>query len=946
MSGMRSSIQNVRSAVFTCSYDVVVLVETWLHHGILSSEIFDDAWIVYRCDRDGTLIQKKEGGGVLVAVRNKYGTSAITVPSNNVEQLWVTIHHETSFLLGAVYLPPDLEVVHCASYVESAQNIINDFLGADDKNSVLVYGDFNLPNVNWVPDEVNEMVLLPTNVNSEKERIVVDGFSSIGLIQISSVKCRNQLDLIFTDVIDDFCVTDAPHQLKPSGVHHKPSQTVILIDSQTRVNHSVEVFSFSKANKSSLRNALDSVDWNVFFGGLEMNEMASEFNDLLLKLFRQFVPKRLLKSSSCPWMTNCLANVRNRRNRAFSAYVNFPSMTNYIDFLYLRDEFASQTEVAYSRYIERYAEKLKTDPRCFWRFVNASRKGDGIPEKMMLDGVSAVGSNEVSELFANVFEEAYVLDDGSPFDCNLSPEFDLSSVPITIEKLHYELLHVDPKKSAGPDEIPPSFLKEYASSLAEPLHYLFSKSISSGIFPVCWKTSWIKPIFKSGNKSDMKNYRGIASLNSIPKLFEKMVTEAISPVVLPFLNASQHGFMAGRSTTTNLVTFTDYVIKELRCNVQIDAVYTDFSKAFDKVAHRLLLVKLEKLGFGGALLKWIGSYLTNRVQRVKIGPSMSREIPVLSGVPQGSHLGPLLFVIFVNDLFSLMRDSTAVAYADDLKIYKLINSGMDSCLLQEDLNRFEEWCQRNAMLLNVNKCESITFTRKTESHQLATNYSLCGVGLKRTKVIRDLGVLLDSRLTFKPHVDNVVSKASMLLGFVKRQSKGFRCPYVTKSLYCALVRSVLEYATVVWSPTFQVDVNRIESVQKQFLLFALRNLPWSHQYIRPTYTSRLQLLSMQTLKVRRQVACCLFVFDLLRENVRVPDLSNVMSFRQHLRTLRNSSVPQLIVPLASTRYESNAPLTRSARLFNIVSIYYDETCSRDTFKRRITAKFNELERFT
>lgn len=179
------------------------------------------------------------------------------------------------------------------------------------------------------------------------------------------------------------------------------------------------------------------------------------------------------------------------------------------------------------------------------------------------------------------------------------------------------------------------------------------------------------------------------------------------------------------------------------------------------------------------------------------------------------------------------------------------------------------------------------------------------------------------------------SKASCILGFVKRQSREFLCPYVTKALYCSLVRSTLEYCSVVWSPKTLTDRNRIESIQRKFLLFALRNLNWRNGFQLPAYASRLNLLSMETLELRRRVADCMFAFDMLRKNINVPSLSCLFSIRQPARDTRLASTIQLNVQFASTRYAANETVTRCCRLFNTISQCYDDNCSRDTFRTRV-----------
>lgn len=264
------------------------------------------------------------------------------------------------------------------------------------------------------------------------------------------------------------------------------------------------------------------------------------------------------------------------------------------------------------------------------------------------------------------------------------------------------------------DGLSPFLLKNAAASLAEPLSILFNISLQSGLFLNEWKVSFLTPIFKAGSKQDISNYRPICKISTIPKLFEKLISDKIFFVVREHISVYQHGFIKGRSTSTNLTIFVNYVLSNFEKNSQTDTIFTDFAKAFDRVSHKLLLHKLGCLGFHSNLLKWIESYLTDRVQIVKIESSFSDYIHVPSGVPQGSHIGPLLFLLFINDISEIFTNSQCLLYADDLKLYRKIDTCQDCILLQDDFSRLSEWCELNSLHLNVSKCQVLSCSRKKD----------------------------------------------------------------------------------------------------------------------------------------------------------------------------------------------------------------------------------------
>ena len=234
----------------------------------------------------------------------------------------------------------------------------------------------------------------------------------------------------------------------------------------------------------------------------------------------------------------------------------------------------------------------------------------------------------------------------------------------------------------------------------------------------------------------------------------------------------QFGFLNKKSAELNLITFVNHLSDVLDGGGEVDAIYTDFSKAFDRVNHKILINKLETAGIQGTLLEGLTSYLSDRFQTVKLNDYRSKNIPNPSGVPQGSHLGPFLFLLFVNDISDCFRFAKFLCYADDLKCYLTISSLEDCIKLQSDLDRLDEWCEINAMDLNILKCHTITFTRKI--NRIDFKYNIKGTPLSQVSSVRDLGVIVDFTLSFVDHIDTIVSRALGVLGFIKRNTSQFR----------------------------------------------------------------------------------------------------------------------------------------------------------------------------
>ena len=390
----------------------------------------------------------------------------------------------------------------------------------------------------------------------------------------------------------------------------------------------------------------------------------------------------------------------------------------------------------------------------------------------------------------------------------------------------------------------------------------------------------------------------------------------------------QHGFFKGRSTSTNLLEFIDYSLNAMDNGNHVEALYTDFSKAFDRIDIPMLLFKLQKIGIESGLLKWLESYLTNRQQIIKFNGKKSSPIQVTSGVPQGSHLGPLLFILYVNDISFILKKLKLLIYADDMKLFLEIRNEEDINIFQNEIHIFYTWCKKSLLELNVKKCNLISFSRKRTTSNITI--ALGNQIVEKCERVRDLGIILDSKLTFIDHYNTIIHRANNMLGFIKRFCYNFQDPYTIKTLYIAYVRSILEYSSIVWSPFTITHEERIESVQKQFLLYALRKLGWT-SFPLPSYEARCMLINIQTLKERREYAMVSFVNDIVSQRINSAELLSKLNFYAPTRQLRNRNL--FAVTHHRTNYAKYGPLNRMMASYNQHCETIDFTMSRHKLKQ-------------
>jgi hypothetical protein len=343
----------------------------------------------------------------------------------------------------------------------------------------------------------------------------------------------------------------------------------------------------------------------------------------------------------------------------------------------------------------------------------------------------------------------------------------------------------------------------------------------------------------------------------------------------------------------------------------MDVIYTDFSKAFDSVSHTLLISKLRSLGIASPLLSWFASYLTDRQFRVVLDGHYSDWLKVSSGVPQGSNLGPLLFIAFINDLPRLLSPCKSLLYADDLKLYKIISSPADAQILQNSLNSLTDWSDKWHLQLNIDKCSIITFTCKNKP--FINNYIMRNSSLSRVQTVSDLGVTLTCSWTLDEHIEKITKKAFQLLGLLRRNCKSFSID--TKiHIYQYLVRSKLEYASIIWTPYQITKINQLERVQRKFMKFLryTSKLP----YDSASYEDYCQFYKLLPLSKRRFVSDCVFMYKSIRLENPTVDFLEYLHVPSHLT--RNPSL--FYVPYARVNKRFHFPVYRILRHFNTSDI--------------------------
>lgn len=904
--GLRTKTGTFYTNLLCECYDIVILTETWLCEGICTSELFDNRYSVYRKDRDPTLTGRERGGGCLVAVANKFSSQLIDHDSP-LETLFVEVRlGNSSLMLNAVYLPPESNLSVYRLYF-SAFNDISSSLKIDDR--ILVAGDFNISTIRGPRHDFS---------SDSSSRIIGQ------LMEMHSLQSYNHvvnvdnktLDLIFSNL--ELRVESETQSLVTLDPKHPAlcmSLPVVTTEKNSPNNNNCGKYDYKQANFDLLTYMLMSSDWNELNQCDNVDEAVRVFYERMYYILDVCVPKVGMKRRRFPpWFTSDI--ILDIKLKNYHSYRRHISVYHSEQFKVIRKRLKYKTRMAYNRYLHCTENSLKYDLNNLWNFVK-SRKGASLSSSCFKSQGGVVAeSRDIAQGFADHFQSVF---DTAPVNDNVNNLISLEEAAsgnqrgnifsvgqISVRDVELAINKLKSKKSTGPDDIPSYIYKACKEFLIYPLLIIFNLSVQTGAFPTAFKNSKTIPLYKSGDKQLFSNYRQIVILNALAKVFENVLHDKIYTYVNTYISTKQHGFVKKRSTVTNLITLSDYVVEQNGRGAQVDVVYTDFARAFDRVDHGILLKKLKHLGFDAPSLCLISSYLRCRNQVVYYQGAQSIPFTAWSGVPQGSNLGPLLFILFVNDL-PLVVQSPCLMYADDFKIFNSVSAYSDGLKLQQDLDAILKWSLDNKLDLNIRKCQVMTFTRRREICKLV--YCIDSRPLERVYQVKDLGVIFDCSLSFKKHIEHITCNAYRTLGFVRRISKEFKTIDTAIYLYNSLVRPILEYAVVVWNPTYVSYSQEIETVQNIFIKF-IYFLKYNRHPPFHSYDPLRKEFGIAKLEHRRIGIVLCFLHK----------LANHLIDSQYLYLLLNFYVPgprmrpRPLMFLPSVKYDS--PINRMCILYN------------------------------
>ena len=653
-----------------------------------------------------------------------------------------------------------------------------------------------------------------------------------------------------------------------SSDHSGISLTLQWKAHRAKVRKSKKVWFYDKGDYEKACRLIDETDWNCILNGNDINTATSNWTQTFLSIMEQCIPHRYLRQKvNLPWLTKEVIQLIRKRNILYRKAKKSQHLSHFTQYKKIRNKVISLIRYNKMQYFNSLATASN---KVFWKTIKQINKNRStIPQLLHCDQLVSDDKHKadiLNDYFAscwNTLEKP--LDELIFHDTDNLPPFE--DTIISAEQVFNLISQLDTNKANGPDGISAFMLKSTASSIASPLAKLFSCSILTGKFPTIWKIASIVPIPKSGHKNDPSNYRPISLLSIVSKLLEKIVYSRLWEDLVhgSSISECQWGFQKHKSTTTALLSTTHEWFQLMDRKLDVMCVFFDYKKAFDSVPHRRLMERLLHIGVQPLILSWLCSYLSNRQQYVRVNGENSRSTVVRSGVPQGSVLGPLLFLLYINDITNLhlFKNAKLTLYADDMLLYKPITCSTSYDEIQQDVNQLSQWSDENMLSFNTNKCKCLLLSNK--SNRDPPPIILNSEVLESVQQYKYLGVILSRNLCWSPHIQYICRKARKVLGIIYRMvSTNTSYGSTILKLYVALVRPHLEYAAQVWNPHLTKDINCLEKVQK----FALRIC--SKHYHEP-YQNLLEYYQLPLLQNRRLFLCLCTFHSIVNGLVYLPN---------------------------------------------------------------------------
>ena len=783
-------------------FNVLAMSETWLGKE-KGYDVGMEGYELYTMDRTHS-----KSGGVALYVDSSLKCNLMPSMSTTVDGIMecltveIIVPDSKNIIITCIYRTPGSCIDTFNLKIDSM------FTNINNKIHILT-GDLNIDLLNphgkaKIHDFINGMYSKGQfPIITKPSRITVDTATLIDHIYTNTIEGEITAGLLINDTTDHLPVFGIFQQLLK-----KNNNTQMHTQRLTRCRTPESV--------AALKADLSTHSWEEVYATENPDQAYDAFLTTLLESYNKHCPLKLSKpkkkvNQDNPWMTKGLENACKKKNTLYKLYMKNRTKEAESRYKTYKNKLMSIIRHKKKDYYHNELEQHRCNTQATWKILNSIiKKGhvsNNYPNHFIKDKVSINKTNEIANEFNNFFVNV-----GPTLANNIPEQSDsegLNEIIIKqnpnsmfIKKVHEaEILEIvqqfKNKKSTDCTDIDMALVKEIINSIITPFTYICNQSFLNGVFPTGMKTSKVIPIFKNGDKHNFTNYRPISLLSQFSKILEKLFVLRLDNYIEKhnLLSNHQYGFRTNRSTSMAVMELVENISEAIDNNEYTIGVFIDLSKAFDTIHHGLLLKKMERYGIRGTANKWLMSYLTNRNQYVSINNIESEKRNITYGVPQGSVLGPKLFIMYINDKCEIIDNLNAILFADDTSLY-CSGGNLEQLLVtvEKELKTLKKWFDINKLSLNVSKTKFIIFGNRKLSNQIKIKFA--DVEIEQVQDTKFLGITIDNKLNWKTHINNLRTKVSKTIAILYKM-KPILDQKSLHLLYCSLVLPHISYCVEV-----------------------------------------------------------------------------------------------------------------------------------------------------
>ena len=822
-------IDQLRVILEGSTVDIFTLSETWLNDKIDSQLLHIQGYNVLRQDRGASNLVKKRGGGLITYVKSSmdvYVQEAENMVTKDLEVQWLRIARKNAknLVIANVYRPPTGNVKQALKKLGDSINSLKKY-----NEELIILGDFNVDYKNKKSPNYKALKFFErahsldqnistTTRNTKKSSSLLD----IAFTNMKYIKTAGTLDSFLSD-----------HQ--PIFIIKKKGKNTEKIEQQ------FEGRSYRHYDKQQFLDNIEDRDWSQFFNAEDPGHAWDIMQNILVEEAERICPVRQFKirnTRPC-WITNEMIEQMKDRDYFYRKAKTTNSEDDWNIAKFHRNQANSSVRNAKADFIKDQLRNNEGNSAKFWRNIKQimpTKKGHKTNTKILLhdNNNMAIQNLNIAEYMNNFFANLgnvnrAPIDIEEEEEMSQNPDLDHLDNDFTLDlvtKFEIDALtrKINISKSSGIELLSSRLLKDSFHIMGDKLAFLYNLSIQTTIFPDKWKKALVIPIPKSGDLKKVENYRPISLLPLPGKILEKLIHTQLSFHLEEneILSNNQFGFRKQRNTCHAISQLLNQIYTNINKATVTAAIYIDFSKAFNCVQHKTLLNKLKHLNLDRKLIAWIGSYLNNREQRTMANNTYSTYRQVNQGVPQGSVLGPLLYIIYANDIAERIKYSGFTFYADDMVLYSKKKSVMQSGLdLQRDLDSITNWCVDNEIYINIDKTKVMFFGSKAKINSIdLPQFQIDGTTIQRTQTYTYLGIKLDEQLTLETHANELIRKVSAKI-YQLTKIRAFLTSKAAVLIYKNMILPILEYADIFLHSASQKIRKKLQTLQNKALRCAL-----------------------------------------------------------------------------------------------------------------------------